>query len=235
MQDLTNMFCIFFRRNKSHRRFFKLSTNALIQDIESEGHENERLWDVKEGRLTLYNSRNIRTSAYTLYDIKDNNGQSFYYFEGKNENNLRLYIIGCFNLEILKDFASKEAFFYEESLPVLQKLDCLYEKSDQLEKEKKSLQEENSRLKNVNSNLRKEINNIKQENSNIKKEQNILNEKISKAEKTAENIKNHLSYRLGATIVALSKKNIVLLLFLPFYLLSEYFKYKKSCKNISHS
>ncbi|MCR5814567.1 MAG: hypothetical protein K6G15_08775, partial [Desulfovibrio sp.] len=64
MIDLTNYYCAFSHSNGTYLRYFKLNADGKIIDIDTEGHDNERYWEIKDEQLILYNNRSIRTSIF---------------------------------------------------------------------------------------------------------------------------------------------------------------------------
>ena len=91
MDSLANMFCLFSRKNHTFERFFQLLPDGEILDIDCDGHDNERYWDVKGDNLVLYDTNNIQTSKFILNSAKSKDyNNKFLFFEGSNKSKLQL-------------------------------------------------------------------------------------------------------------------------------------------------
>lgn len=67
MRQLPHVYCRFSDGNNYWHRFFELKSDGTIQDIDTEGHDNERYWEMRGEQLIL---RNIDREETAVFDVK---------------------------------------------------------------------------------------------------------------------------------------------------------------------
>lgn len=86
---LKNKIFVFSRKDGSHSRKMRLVDNFIIENIDSEGHENEYYWGREENKLVFKNKDNVVTGVFEEYLYIDNQ----YYIYGYFKSNVSLQFL----------------------------------------------------------------------------------------------------------------------------------------------